>query len=396
MSAEPTPPFDVFEQADFFEAANAADLSKRADFSKKEGLLLRFVADPDVPHYVLEGSSPPKSAAVLVHGLCEHAFRFFPLALLLVQRGIRVYLAHLAGHGAPPGEEGSFHWLARESLRLDAEQLCHRFANLSAEERAGAEGACRVHYRRLRGLRVETQLQQVERLVDLAKQASVGPVLLGGHSLGGLIAAEVGARVGARETTVPGEEALVGVMLFNPALQPTAEPDAGFFRRLIIDWNWRSHSSRVLAPVGGVFRAVGRLGFPIDCAWASRWFADVPLEQALHAADPLIQTRVPSSYLVDVESQMDRTGCRAGTYPVPVFLQVSADDKIVDARGAIRFGSALRQAAVGAQCEVNVWADFYAHDPLRSTRTSAVEASLQSWLSDRLPGLRAAPRAEKP
>ncbi|MCA8961677.1 MAG: alpha/beta hydrolase, partial [Planctomycetes bacterium] len=55
--------------------------------------------------WVVESESVEGTAElVFVHGLCEHAYRVFPLARRLARCGLRVHLLHQPGHGVPESD----------------------------------------------------------------------------------------------------------------------------------------------------------------------------------------------------------------------------------------------------------------------------------------------------
>lgn len=118
---------------------------------------------------------PTRLVVALLHGLHEHSGRYAYLASALMARGVAVQAVDLRGHGQSPGARGQVEASFDEYVR-DAEALLG-----AAAETAG-------------GL----------------------PVVLMGHSMGGLVA--------ARTVQERGADGLAGLVLSSPALAVDAPP----------------------------------------------------------------------------------------------------------------------------------------------------------------------------
>ncbi|MGI6623359.1 MAG: alpha/beta hydrolase [Clostridiaceae bacterium] len=74
--------------------------------------------------YVLEPESnvPVKALMVIIHGLGEHAGRYFKYAEAFTRQGICIYAMDLRGHGKSPGKRG--HTAPRRLILEDVDILC--------------------------------------------------------------------------------------------------------------------------------------------------------------------------------------------------------------------------------------------------------------------------------
>ena len=124
------------------------------------------------------GGGDPAFVAVIVHGLGEHARRYDHVAAALVEKGAAVYAGDHHGHGASDGEKG---------LVEDLEPL----------------------------------VDDTARVVELARSEHPGlPVVMVGHSLGGLIATRYAQRPDHGLTALVLSAPAVGA---NPALLALVE-----------------------------------------------------------------------------------------------------------------------------------------------------------------------------
>ena len=118
---------------------------------------------------------PTRLVVALVHGVHEHSGRYAGLASDLMARGFAVWAVDLRGHGRSPGDRG---------------QVAASFDEF---------------------------VRDAEALLGAASEAADGlPVVLLGHSMGGLVA--------ARTVQERGADGLAGLVLSSPALAVDAPP----------------------------------------------------------------------------------------------------------------------------------------------------------------------------
>lgn len=211
--------------------------------------------------------------AVLVHGLGEHAGRHAELARFLVDRGYTVHAWDHRGHGRSQGPRG--------------------------------------------GLRRANDL--VDDLGAVVDTCSAAPVLLFGHSLGGLVAVEFALRHPLRV------EALV---LSSPVLAPGLS--AG--EKLLL-----AMMSRV-APDVAVSNGID----------ASQLSHDESVVRA-YLDDPLVHDRVTARLVRFIVDASRGAIDRAGALAVPTLLLFAGDDRVVDPQGSRDFAQRAPQSLLTAR-----------------------------------------------
>ncbi|MDH3583887.1 MAG: lysophospholipase, partial [Phycisphaerae bacterium] len=201
------------------------------------------------PVYVIEPiDQPPRAVVVFIHGLCEHAYRFFPLARELSRRRIQTVLFHLHGHGAGDQDTPKLHWLGAAYLQAaTSEQLLDRLGAAGEIDPAALERIKRENLGRMKTLKMEDHLQQVRQVADQLTRGTPGsaepdgvPLLLGGHSLGGLLAA-----AGADRLARSGPVRPAGVFLLSPALRPRGRG----LEQGLLEISWAARRHVLLRPV---------------------------------------------------------------------------------------------------------------------------------------------------
>ena len=217
---------------------------------------------------------------LVVHGLGEHIGRYAQVAAQLNACGWQVYGYDQRGHGRSEGPRGG--------LQAD-DDLLH---DLSA-------------------------------VVDAVRAVQSGPLVLLGHSMGGLVAARFVAGDGAEPWSRP-VEALV---LSSPAL------DAGMsiVKKLLLASLGR------LAPNLAV-------GNGLKPEWISR---DAAVVRA-YVADPLVHDRVTPRLARFIVDGGEVVGARAEQWRVPTLLLYAGSDRCVAPAGSAGFAAAAPQAVVAA------------------------------------------------
>ena len=333
------------------------------------------------PVYVVEPVDGTPTATILwLHGLLEHAYRFFPHAMSWARAGYQVILFHLKGHGIDAKEFSDVQWLAEGYIKTtEPALLCEYLGRRSDADPTFFASVRARNYRRLGTLKMQDHLDQTFSAIDRLANLTInkGPLMLGGHSLGGLIAAEAAAQLADKGDIQP-----AGVILLNPGLRPGGP---SLLTRLPVELSWWGRVSPAFIPLSAPLWVLMMLKLPFNTGWGSRYVSDIKAEQALHAADPLISRRVPSTYLMAIQRQMAITRRRAADYPADLILLASKTDRIVHGRSSARFGEKVK-ASRGDACEVHLFTDTYAHELLRSTKRKEAARHLEAWLAKRVAG----------
>jgi alpha-beta hydrolase superfamily lysophospholipase len=244
---------------------------------------------------------------VVVHGLGEHGGRYLHLAQWFTPLGATVYAMDHRGHGRSGGPRG--------------------------------------HAPSLNAL-----LDDIERVVERARSESGGPVVLVGHSFGGLLAiayalshadhiekAVFSAPLLISKVKVPPWKRALGKVL--PKIAPRVAVSNG------VDPNVLSHDPEV----------------------ARRY-----------SSDPLVHDRITGGLYGDTIARGEEFISRAGELRVPFLLLQGRDDRIVDPMGSQRF-FARATAPDRAFC---LYAGLY-HEIFNELEHERVFQDVESWLTQR-------------
>lgn len=253
-----------------------------------------------------------RGTVLIVHGLGEHAGRYAPLARWLNGQGYAVRGYDLYGHGRSSGRRGH---LARETQHLE------HLAEVAAATRTAAAGA--------------------------------SPLIVLGHSLGGLIASSAVAR---------GLLAPDGLVLSSPALAV----DMATWQRAAVGWLPR------IAP-----------DLTLGNGLKPKYLSHDPVVVAAYEADPLVHDRICARLGAFVASEGGRVVAAAAKWPVRTLLLYAGDDRLVAPRGSDAFAAA---AADGTAGRVAVTAQRFAglyHEIFNERDPAPVLKALASWLDAR-------------
>lgn len=252
----------------------------------------------------------PRGALLAVHGLSEHSGRFERLAAAVTEAGLALAAVDLYGHGESPGRRG--HIRSFEADHLGA---------------------------------VDALVRRVER------ERPEMPLVLAGHSLGGLVAARwAQERVFARR--------LRGLILITPFVAP---------RMAIPGWKLA-----VASAVRTVLPSL-RLGTGI----ADEDVFREPAEQRRFAADPLVQRKISAGHWAALARERQRLRADAADLDVPTLVLLAGDDRLVSTDAARELAGELPAATV-----IEYPAAFHGllHDPL----TPQVMDDLVAWARARI------------
>ncbi len=250
--------------------------------------------------------------AIVVHGLGEHAGRQRNVCRFLAGRGFDVVAFDHRGHGRSDGARGAL--------------------------------------RRQRDL--------VDDLAAIVSSTASAPIVLVGHSMGGLV---------ALHHALAHPETVAALVLSSPALDPALN----FGQKLLL-----ATMSR-LAPNVAV-------GNGLD---ASKISHDPAVVRA-YREDPLVHDRITARLARFIVEGSREAIERAGTLAVPTLLLVAGDDRLVAPAGSHRFTRRATQQRVDERIYDGLWHElFNENEPARSR----VFADLGAWLDKQALG--AAPLA---
>jgi alpha-beta hydrolase superfamily lysophospholipase len=250
---------------------------------------------------------PRQWTFVLVHGLGEHSGRYQHLAQWFTPRGATVYAMDLRGHGRSGGQRG-------------------HAPNLSA------------------------LLHDIDLVVKRVRTESGGPVVLIGHSFGGLLAIAYALdrpdRIDKAVLSAPALVARVKVPAWKQALArvlPRIAPKASFANE--IDPNVLSHD----ATIGPAY-----------------------------TGDPLVHNRITAGLYAATIARGEEFIRRAPELRVPFLLMHGRDDQIVDPAGSQRF-FARATAPDRAFC---LYPGLY-HEIFNEVDQERVFQDIEGWLTQR-------------
>jgi alpha-beta hydrolase superfamily lysophospholipase len=255
--------------------------------------------------HVAEGVRP-RGTILLVHGLGEHAGRHDGLARVLNDWGFLVRGYDQYGHGQSGGVRGAL----PQSHRL---------------------------------------LDDLADLVESTRNRNPElPLLLLGHSLGGLVAAGFVAR---------GILPVDGLVLSSPALAPRLNA----LQKLLL---------AILPRLVPNFTVANGLD-PDDLSH------DPGVVQA-YRRDPLVHDRVSGRLARFIADEAALVRSSAARWLVPTLLLYAGDDRIVDPKGSRDFAAAAPGEVVNAHCF-----EGYYHEIFNELRAQPVYVRLRQWLDAR-------------
>ena len=261
----------------------------------------------------------PRAQVLLVHGLGEHAGRYAPLAAELHGWGFAVRAYDQRGHGLSGG--------ARGGLPLDTALLDDLAAVIDATRSMH-------HQRGQPGL----------------------PLILLGHSLGGLVA---GRFVSLQLRPV---DALV---MSSPAL----DPGLSALQKLLVA------TLPAIAP-----------NLRVNNGLDPRFLSHDPAVVAAYRADPLVHPKISARLARFIATAGSATVAAAAHWHVPTLLLYAGDDHLVNPAGSRAFAAVAGASAqvqpgiLSAQAFESLYHEIFNEAP---TGVAAVRAALKAWLDAR-------------
>ena len=252
---------------------------------------------------------PVRGVVLLVHGLGEHAWRYDHVAERLNSWGFAVRGYDQYGHGESMGPRGAL---------PTADRLLSDLAEVVDESRS--------------------------------RMNSQTPLILLGHSMGGLVAARFVAL---------NMRPVQGLVLSSPALDPGL-----------------SLVQKLLLAVLPRFAPDMRVGNGVNPIFISHDQTVV----AAYRADPLVHDRISARLAVFIAENGPATVAAAAQWKIPTLLMYAGQDKLVQAKGSRAFAQAAPVEMVTARCFDDLYHElFNERPPDRET----VFAELRRWLDAR-------------
>jgi alpha-beta hydrolase superfamily lysophospholipase len=258
-------------------------------------------------------AGPARGTVLIVHGLGEHGGRYGAVAAQLAAHGWVVIGYDQRGHGRSGGPRGGMP--ADDSLLAD-----------------------------------------LGRLVRHARSAEPGPLVLLGHSMGGLLVARYGAEALAPRPA-PWWQPVDALVLSSPALDPGM-----------------SAAQKLLLAVAAPLAPNLALGNGIDPAWVC---SDPAVVEA-YIADPLTHDRITPRLARFIVDGGLRVRSLAPRWATPTLLLYAGADRCVAPRGGDAFAAAAPPAVLQAQRY-----DGFAHEIFNEPGQARVLADLTTWLDTR-------------
>ena len=257
----------------------------------------------------LPAGQAARATVLIVHGLGEHMGRYAALAQALNGWGYAVRAYDQYGHGASQGPRGGL---------PTATRLLDDLALVVDQTRAG--------------------------------MAAGQPLLLLGHSMGGLVAARFVALQ---------RRPLEGLVLSSPALDPGLNP-----------------VQKLLVAVLPALLPNLRVGNGLD----ARLISHDPAVVAAYQSDPLVHDRIAARLARFIADDSAAVRAAASGWVLPTLLLYAGADRLVNPAGSRAFAAAAPPAVLSSQCFEPLYHEIFNEaEPGRSQ----VLAALRAWLDAR-------------
>jgi alpha-beta hydrolase superfamily lysophospholipase len=275
--------------------------STLSTFTASDGQHLVVQAWP-IPHHLAQ-----RGTVIVVHGLGEHAGRYDHVARKLNQWGFAVRGYDQYGHGESGGVRGG--------LPSD-----HRL------------------------------LDDLADIVDSTRQRMDPgtPLLLLGHSMGGLVAARF-VSLGIRPVD--------GLVLSSPALNPGL---SGFQKFLV-------STLPAIAP-----------GLRVGNGLKPQFISHDPMVVSAYLTDPLVHDRISARLARFIATAGPAVVAAAPQWKVPTVLLYAGDDRLLNAQGSRDFAAAAPTDIVQAQCFDKLY-----HEIFNERDSQPVFGALHAWIEQR-------------
>ncbi|MDI1236701.1 MAG: lysophospholipase [Polaromonas sp.] len=292
-----------------------------APFTARDGENLALYEWP-MEAWQADNALPPRAVVLLVHGLGEHASRYDHVARKLLDWGFAVRAYDQRGHGESGGERGG---LSSESLLLE-------------------DLAEVVDDTRQRSLRLPRAAG--------AALAEPLPLILLGHSLGGLVAGRF-VSLGLRPVD--------GLVMSSPAL----DPGLNAFQKLLLA------TLPLMAP-----------NLRVNNGLKPEFLSHDPLVVRKYLADPLVHAKISARLARFIATAGPATVAAAATWTTPTLLMYAGADRLVNPAGSRAFAEAAASNGGAKLVTARCFDELY-HEIFNERDAAPVFASLKAWLDAR-------------
>lgn len=260
-------------------------------------------------HYRTWEVASPRAGLMIVHGLGEHSGRYGAFAEAVAGFGFSSFALDLRGHGASEGRTGHVRRFGVFLQELD-------------------------RFRR-----------EVQGLIDPDV-----PLLVLGHSMGGLIALRY-----LEEYDAP----VSGGIIVSPWLATAVR---------VPTWKVR---------LAGVLNRI-LPALPMTAPILPEDLSHDPEIVRAYREDPLVHDRITPRMFAEISGAMGRAFERGDRIGVPLLFLLAGEDRLVETQRAVSFARSLRAADV----TIRVFPGYY-HEVLNETDRSPVLIELRDWVMAR-------------
>lgn len=258
-------------------------------------------------------SGPARGLVLIVHGLGEHSGRYAHVAAALQARGWDVAAYDQRGHGHSAGATGDI-------------------------------------------ATIDSLLADLSKVIDSLRTQASGPLVVLGHSLGGLVTARFVAEA-LQPQPAGWSRPVDALVLSSPALDP----------------GMNAVQKMLLAVVPKVLPHL-RVGNGLNPDWISR----DPAVVKAYVDDPLVHDRISGLLGQFIAEAGPVVIDAAGRWRVPTLLMWAGADRCVSPSGSARFAAAAPMEVVARR----EWPGL-AHEIFNEPEKAAVLATLTNWLDGR-------------
>ena len=320
----------------------------------------------DLEFRVFRSRNINAAQVIILHGICEHSFRYLPLIHRLNDAGIDCTLIDHPGHGV------------QISPYLSCEKSYNSYLN--GNQMPTDKYFQKEFYRANKNLTLSKIISFQEEFIKFLFSEKIfnpdRPTFLLGQSMGGLIAAVLAEKI----------HSLTGIILLSPAFKARAKlitnNSAGDKVRFKVESTIirKSDESFQKSSLFKTFILSPLLAInpPNECSWAKDYISDLKEVNCTFANDPYVGRKLSLRFLQTIQSQMYHTREKKSTFPYPVFMEFGSEDKIVDAEGSEIFS----QKRLGHKNDhVRKIENFQPHEIHNSSMKDELFRNMTDWIA---------------